>query len=114
MSAPAPPRAEPPPAFWPARSDPRWPFAALLTLYAVLGFSFLGFNRTPLQMAMVVGGACGLDLLLTRWLRGRCLFPLSAYITGCSLALLLNYAHSSWVLLWPVLLAIVSKHAITF
>lgn len=114
MSAPALPRAEPLPHFWPARGDPRWPFAALLTLYAVLGFSFLGFNRTPLQMALVVGGACALDLLLTRWLRGRWLFPLSAYITGCSLALLLNYAHSSWVLLWPVLLAIVSKHAITF
>ena len=100
--------------FWPERRDPRIPFAALLTLYGVLGFSFLGFNRSPAQMGIVVGFACALDLVLTRVLRGRWVLPLSAYISGCSLALLLNYAHSTWLLVVPVYFAIASKHLITF
>ena len=36
---------------WPRWNDPRIPFAAILTLYGVLGFSFFGFNRSPWQMA---------------------------------------------------------------
>ncbi|HZN95994.1 MAG TPA: RnfABCDGE type electron transport complex subunit D, partial [Myxococcales bacterium] len=100
--------------FWPERRDPRIPFAALLTLYGVLGFSFLGFNRSPAQMGIVVGFACALDLVLTRVLRGRWVLPLSAYISGCSLALLLNYAHATWLLVVPVYFAIASKHLITF
>lgn len=102
------------PRFWPDRRDPRIPFAAVLTLYAVLGFSFLGFNRSPVQMGALVAAACALDLLLTRWLRGQWVLPLSAYISGCSLALLLNYSHSTWLLVVPVYLAIASKHLITF
>jgi hypothetical protein len=105
------PRRAAPAWVLPRWNDPRIPFAALLTLYSVLGFSVLGFNRTPLQMLVVVGSTCALDLALTRWLTGRWVVPLSAWITGCSLALLLNYAHGSWVLLLvPVWLAIGSKH----
>lgn len=102
------------PRLWPSARDPRLPFAALLTLYAVLGLTFLGFNRTPWQMLALVASGCLLDLALTRTLRGVWIVPLSAYITCCSLALLLNYAHASWLLFLPVLLAIGSKHVITF
>src|SRR5262245_29841311 len=94
------------PRVWPSARDPRLPFAGLLTLYAVLGFTFLGFNRTPWQMLALVGSGCLLDTALTRTLRGVWIVPLSAYITCCSLALLLNYAHASWLLFLPVLLAI--------
>jgi hypothetical protein len=94
--------------------DPRIPFACLLTLYGALGFTFLGFNRTPVQMALIVGVGSALDFLLHRAVKGRWTVPLSGYITACSLALLLNYAHASPVLLYPVLLAIGSKYALTF
>ncbi|MFY0583043.1 hypothetical protein ACN28S_60005 [Cystobacter fuscus] len=40
--------------------------------------------------------------------------PLSGYISCCSLALLLNYSHSSWMLLLPVWLTIGSKYVLTF
>lgn len=96
------------------RVDPRLPFAALLTLYAVAGFSVLGFNRTPLQMLAIVASGCALDAGLARLLDRRRLVPLSAYISCCSLAILLNYSHASWVLFLPVLLTIGSKYVFTF
>jgi enediyne biosynthesis protein E4 len=95
-------------------SDPRWAFAGLLTLYAVLGCTVLRFGRDPLQMGLTVASACLLDVALARVLRGERLMPLSAYITGLSLALLLNYSHDYFLLFVPVLLAIGSKHLLTF
>lgn len=98
----------------PRRGDPRVPFACILTLYAVMGVAWLGFNRSPTQMAQIVVAACVLDVLLDRLIHRRWLFPLSAYITGLSLALLLNYAHGHLVLLLPVFLAISSKYVFTY
>ena len=98
----------------PGRGDPRWPFAALLTTYLVLGAATFGFSRSPVQMFAVVASACVLDVALARALHGARVFPLSAFITGCSLAILLNYAHASPLLFAPVLLAIGSKHVLTW
>ncbi|MBX3249982.1 MAG: VCBS repeat-containing protein [Myxococcales bacterium] len=98
----------------PGLRDPRLPFAAILTLYGVLGFTFLGFNRSAWQMLAIVGSGALLDMALAWALRRKKIVPLSAYISCCSLALLLNYAHSSWVLFFPVLLTIGSKYALTF
>ncbi len=98
----------------PRWSDPRIPFAVLLTLYAVLGFTTLGFNRSPVQMLEMVIAGCALDMGLARAFTRRWIVPLSAYITSCSLALLLNYSHGSALLFVPVLLAIGSKHVLTF
>ena len=99
---------------WPQLKDPRLPFAAILTLYAVLGFTVLGFNRSPAQMLTLIASGCALDAALAFLLRGARVVPLSAYITSCSLALLLNYAHASWLLFLPVYLAIGSKYLLTF
>src|SRR6185295_9507862 len=82
---------------WPSWRDPRLPFALILTTYAICGFSFLGFNRSPAQMLTIVASGCLLDMGLAWLLRRQRLVPLSAYITSCSLALLLNYAHASWL-----------------
>jgi len=114
---PAPPRAER--VTWrgwevPTWRDPRVPFAALLILYAVLGFTFLGFNRQWWQMALVVGSGAALDVALGRLLTGRKVFPLSAIISCTSLGILLNYSHHSAVLFFPVFLAIGSKYLLTF
>jgi hypothetical protein len=100
---------------WPRWSDPRLPFAGLLTLYGVLGFCFFGFNRSPAQMATIVLTGTALDAALGWLLRREKVVPVSAYISCCSLALLLNYSHhSGLLLLLPVWLAIGSKYVLTF
>jgi Na+-translocating ferredoxin:NAD+ oxidoreductase RnfD subunit len=99
----------------PRRGDPRIPFAIALTAYAVLGCTVLGFNRDPFQVFLLTASACVLELLLAYMLRdGQKLFPLSAYISGISLALLLNYSHHSMVLFLPVYFTIASKYIFTY
>jgi Na+-translocating ferredoxin:NAD+ oxidoreductase RnfD subunit len=98
----------------PRWGDPRIPFAGLLTLYAVLGCTVLRFNRSPLQMLLTVLSACLLDVALAFVLKGQKLVPLSAYISGLSLALLLNYSHNLYLLFLPVYLTIASKYVLTY
>lgn len=98
---------------FPRLGDPRIPFALILTLYAGMGIGWLGFNRSPTQILAIVLAACALDMFLHLLVHRSWLFPLSAYITGLSLALLLNYAHGHMVLLLPVFLAISSKYVFT-
>ncbi|MCU0698332.1 MAG: FG-GAP-like repeat-containing protein, partial [Myxococcaceae bacterium] len=97
----------------PTLKDPRLPFGALLFSYAVAGFTFMGFNRQWWQMAIIMASAMALEVALSWWLHRRKLVPVSAFITSCSLAILLNYSHHSWVLLFPVFLAIGSKYVLT-
>jgi hypothetical protein len=109
--------AEPAATRWsvPSFSDPRVPFAAILSVYAVLGCTVLTFNRGPQHILMTVVAGCLLDMALHWLLRERVLVvPLSAYISSLSLALLLNYAHDSWLLFLPVFLTIGSKYLLTY
>src|SRR5579864_4259138 len=104
-------------AIWlvPRKNDPRIPFACILTAYAVLGCTVLGFNRTPLQILLTLAAGCLLDMGL-HWIfcnRER-LIPLSAYISMMSIALLLNYSHNYYLLFLPVFFTIVSKYVVTF
>ena len=94
--------------------DPRWAVFACLAGYLVLGFTLLGFNRTPAQALITTGSCALLDLLLHRAFKGKWIFPLSALITSCSLSILLNYSHDYWVLLAPVYFAIATKYLFTF
>lgn len=96
------------------RGDPRIPFAIILTVYAALGLTVLRFNRNVWQMMATVGSACLLDAGFAWVLRRQALFPLSAYISGVSLALLVNYAHDTWLLFIPVYLTIASKYLLTY
>ena len=100
--------------FLPHLSDPRVPFAGILTFYALLGCTTLGFNRDPIQIVLTAVAGCGLEMGLHRWLKGRWLFPLSAYISSASLALLLNYSHNYLLLFLPVFFTIASKYIFTF
>ncbi len=102
------------PSIWPGIKDPRYPFAFILTLYGVLGFTFFGFNRTPLQMLLIVVSGMALEVGLTWAVHRRWIVPLSAYISCCSLALLLNYSHHYMLLFIPVFFAIASKYVFTF
>ncbi len=92
----------------------RIPFACILTCYAVLGCTVLGFNRSPWQMVATVAACIALELALGLLIRGRLIVPLSAYISGVGLSLLLNYAHNGWLLFPPVFLTIASKYVFTF
>jgi len=92
--------------------DPRVFVAGVLFLYLVLGLTVLGFNRSPMQAVTTTVTCCSLDFLLTRIFHGKWVFPLSALITSLSLSFLLNYSHSSWMILLPILLAIGSKYVL--
>lgn len=100
---------------FPEPGDPRWRVAAILLTYVVLGITVLGFNRSPVQVATTVTTAVVLDMLLHRILRGGPpLFPLSAFITGLGLSILVNYAHGPWLATIPPMFAIGSKYLFTF
>lgn len=98
---------------YPRPGDPRLRVLALLATYLVLGITVLGFNRSPAQILLVVLATCFLDVLLYRVLKGQWLFPLSAAITGSSLAILVNYSHGLWLPLIPPFLAVASKYLLT-
>ncbi|MBY0518088.1 MAG: FG-GAP-like repeat-containing protein [Bacteriovoracaceae bacterium] len=94
--------------------DPRWMVLACLGGYVILGFTILGFNRTPTQAAVTTLCCMAMDAILCRYFKGKWIFPLSAIITSCSLSILLNYSHDYWVLLAPVFFAIGTKYIFTF
>src|SRR5260370_22482714 len=96
---------------FPAWSDPRIPFATLLTLYAILGCTILGFNRSPLQILLTIVACCLLAMLF-HWFfcQREWIVPLSAYISCVSIALLLNYSHNYYLLFLPVFFCISSKY----
>jgi Na+-translocating ferredoxin:NAD+ oxidoreductase RnfD subunit len=94
--------------------DPRVPVLVLLAGYLILGFTTLGWNRSPMQVAVTSVSACALELFLA-WCFGRKReFPTSALITSLGLSILLNYSHSYSLLLVPVFYAIGAKYVFTF
>lgn len=94
--------------------DPRIPFFFILSSYLVLGFYFLGFNRTPYQALVTTLTTCSLEFLFKGFFKKRWEFPLSALITSISLSLLLNYSHNYYILFVPAFFAISSKYLFTF
>ncbi len=99
---------------WLAQVDPRRTIALILFGYLVLGFTVLGFNRTPTQALVTTLSACALEVGLCRALKGRWIWPMSAMITSFSLTILLNYSHDYFILLVPVFFAIGSKYLFTY
>jgi len=95
--------------------DPRVPFALLLTAYAIVGSTVLGFNRSPLQLVLTVMVGCGLEVGF-HWLfcERRLIVPLSAYISMVSIGIILNYAHNFYLLFLPAFFTIASKYVFTF
>ena len=94
--------------------DPRIPVFIILLSYLILGFTVLGFNRTPTQAIITTLSTCLLEVFLARVLRKKWIFPFSALITSCSLSILLNYSHNYYMLLVPVYFAISTKYIFTF
>lgn len=97
----------------PPLSDIRWRAFGLLFLYVILGITLLGFSRQPSHIFILILTGALLDMLLSGLLRGKRIFPLSAMISCCSLALILNWSfgiHNLWL---PVFICIASKYIIT-
>src|SRR4029079_12920349 len=88
-SAPAPPRREVK-LVLPRLRDPRVTLALFLTVYTVLGQTVLYFNRDVKQILLAVGSACLAEMGFAYVLSRVVLFPISAYITGLGLGLLLE------------------------
>ena len=93
--------------------DPRIPVLVILIGYLVLGFTVLGFNRTPTQAIITTISTCLLEAIYTRIFKKVWALPLSALITSCSLSILLNYSHNYYMLLVPVYFAISTKYFFT-
>ena len=98
----------------PSWNDPRWNVISLQLVYILIGITFLGFNRFPLQIVIIISSACFLDMLFHYSLRKKeIIFPLSGAITGCGLSILANYSHGVFLPLVPVFFAIASKYLVT-
>lgn len=101
----------------PKLRDPRVTLAAALTLWTVLGQTMLYFNRDLTQILVAAGTACVLDSLLALFFMRQLLVPISAYITGLSIGILLA-SHdwrvfavaSAWAVLSKYLLRIKDRH----
>ncbi|NVJ59366.1 MAG: VCBS repeat-containing protein [Gammaproteobacteria bacterium] len=97
----------------PSKSDPRIPFFLILLCYVTVGITFLGFNRSPGQVLVIVLTTCLLDMVFSAIFRKKVIFPLSAAITGMGLSILVNTAHGLWLPALPAFFAIASKYLIT-
>jgi len=74
----------------PKLKDPRLTLALGLTAWTVFGQTFLYFDIDLAQVLIAVGVACALDMLLAFLLHRQVLVPISAYITGLSIGILLQ------------------------
>ncbi len=98
----------------PNRHDARWAVLGLQLTFLTLGTLFWGFNRSPMQIATIVGVSVSLEVLLHYFVRRKTLlFPLSATITGTSLSMLTNFSHGIWLAMLPPFFAIASKYLFT-
>lgn len=101
----------------PTLQDPRFTIAAALTLWTILGQTSYYFNRNVSQIILAVGVACAWDVLLALILRREWMAPLSAYITGLSVGILLEsfdsrvyVVASTWAVLSKYLLRDATRH----
>jgi len=102
------------PVYFVRSLSPKITVSFILFSYLVLGFTVLGFNRSPLQALATTLTTCLIELLFGRLFRKKWFFPSSALITSMSLTLLLNYSHNYWILVIPCFFAIGSKYLFTF
>ncbi len=74
----------------PTLKDPRVMIALALTVWTTFGQTFLYFDRDLSQIAVALVAGCVLDMLFAFVLLRQVLVPISAYITGLSIAILLE------------------------
>lgn len=75
---------------WPTLRDPRVTLSLFLTIYTILGQTVLYFNRDVRQILLAVAASCLAEMVFAWFFTRTVLFPLSAYITGLSIGILLE------------------------
>jgi len=101
----------PPRIVLPRLGDPRVTLCLFLTFYTVLGQTVLYFNRDIEQLVLATGTCCLADMVLAYLSTRTILFPISAYITGLSVGLLLE-SYDARVFVLASLWGIASKYFI--
>jgi len=101
----------------PSWKDPRIMVAAAQTLWVILGQTTYYFNRNPEQLAAALGTALVLDFVLAALILRRIAVPLSAYLTGLSIGILLEsydwhvfVVASTWAILSKYLIRDSKRH----
>ena len=97
----------------PPLRDIRWRVFFLLFGFLVMGMTFLGFDRKPLHVFLLLATGAFLDVIFNGIFKKKKIFPLSALISCCSLALLLNWSYNYTNLWLPALICIGSKYLFT-
>ncbi len=95
----------------PSLKDPRLTIAAALTLWTILGQTAYYFNRDLFQLTVTMGVAMVLDFVLALFILRQVMVPLSAYITGLSIGILLE-SHDWRIFVAAVVWGILSKYLI--
>ncbi len=98
----------------PPISDMRWRIFMLLFIYLLMGMTILGFGRKPLHVFLLIALGGLLDLVLNLLIRKQKIFPLSAMVSCCSMAIILNWSYDFHNLFLPVFICIASKYIFTF
>lgn len=97
-----------------ARIPAPWLFASLITLILVVGEASAGILGGYERLPLALGTAMVLETILSRFLRGRWPHPISAYITGNSVAILMKPAAGlAWPLAVAAAISITSKYCLT-
>jgi Na+-translocating ferredoxin:NAD+ oxidoreductase RnfD subunit len=95
------------------RQDQRYLVAGFLTLILIVGQTRLSFLQGLGQFALALAAGITTEIVLSRWLRKQWPNPISAYMTGVSIGILVR--SPEW---WPYavgsMLAISQKYAIRF
>ncbi|MCK6612218.1 MAG: FG-GAP-like repeat-containing protein [Bacteroidia bacterium] len=97
----------------PSIKDVRWVAFGLLGSYLIMGFSFLGFSRQPLQVLFILALGAILETVFNGFVKGKKAFPLSALISCLSLSIILNYSLGYQYLWIPVFATVASKYLFT-
>jgi len=84
----------------PGLKDPRLFMTGVLIAYTLIGQTLLSFDHQWIQIGTSVLVACTLDTLLSFWKTRQIVLPLSGFITGLGLGLLVEA-----IPLWPYIVA---------
>lgn len=84
----------------PSLKDPRIFMMGVLVTYTVIGQTLLSFDHQWIQIIVSVLVACSLDMLLSYWKTRQIVIPLSGFITGLGLGVLVES-----IPLWPFIVA---------
>jgi enediyne biosynthesis protein E5 len=85
---------------FPSLKDPRLFMSCVLIIYTLIGQFVLAFDHRWIQIITSVLVACTLDTLLSFWKSRQIVLPISGFITGLGLGLLVEA-----IPLWPFIVA---------